>query len=331
MAVQEFIEERTEARPDRRSTERQRQYWERPRQHSTKENGDGTAKGLGWFSIGLGLTELVAPGLVATIAGTRNRSGLIRFYGLREIACGLGILTQPRNAGWLWARVCGDAVDLATLGAAMASRHSDTGRNVFAIASVAGVTVADLISASKLSAQSQARTSRVSARIVLNRPPEEVYSFWRDFQNLPRFMQDLESVRVIDNTRSHWTARVPDGPALEWDAEVTTDQPNRLISWRSLPDSSIETSGTVRFQPAPGNRGTLLAVEMRFNLAAGRTGLTLPKLFGAIPERMIHENLRRLKQVLEAGEIATTAGQPFGPRTPIGRMAESLENAISGR
>jgi hypothetical protein len=108
------------------------------------------ARFLGWFSIGLGLAEVLAPRAVAEVSGVRSR-GLLQFYGLREIAAGVGILTSPRPAGWLWGRVAGDALDLATLGAAM-TRPEDAGRALAAAVAVAGVTALDVICATQLSA-----------------------------------------------------------------------------------------------------------------------------------------------------------------------------------
>ena len=110
------------------------------------------AKGLGWFSLALGLTELIEPRVVAWLAGTKNHSSLIRAYGLREIAAGAGILGTDRRAGWLWSRVAGDAIDLASLVQVLASQRRGRGRAAFSIAAVAGVTALDVLCARRLSA-----------------------------------------------------------------------------------------------------------------------------------------------------------------------------------
>ncbi|HEX8687770.1 MAG TPA: SRPBCC family protein, partial [Pyrinomonadaceae bacterium] len=159
------------------------------------------ARGLGWFSIGLGLAELLAPRGVAKVAGMRGNTALIRLFGLREIASGVAIFAQgrrPKEA--LWARVAGDALDLACLGAAYATPENDKARLTFATANVLAVTALDVLCAQQLSADEDgARTQRgkvpVNKSIVVNASAEEVYSYWRDLENLPRFMRYLESVQ----------------------------------------------------------------------------------------------------------------------------------------
>ncbi|WP_406696340.1 SRPBCC family protein [Singulisphaera sp. Ch08] len=103
----------------------------------------------------------------------------------------------------------------------------------------------------------------VTGSITINRPAEELYRFWRNFENLPRIMTHLESVQVTGDRRSHWKAKAPVGSTVEWDAEITEDRPNELIAWRSLEGADVENSGAVRFVPAPGGRGTEVHVEMR--------------------------------------------------------------------
>jgi uncharacterized membrane protein len=137
----------------------------------------------------------------------------------------------------------------------------------------------------------------------VNRPVSEVYSFWHDFQNLPRFMTHLESVQVLGPRRSHWVAVGPAGIRVEWDAETVEDRPNELIAWRSLPGSDVETSGWVRFKPAPGNRGTEVVVEMRYDPPGGVIGATMAKLFGEAPEQIVTRDLIAFKNVMEVGEV----------------------------
>src|SRR5579884_3172704 len=158
-------------------------------------NENKIARFLGWFSIGLGAAELLTPGVVARLSGTRNHDTLIRSYGVRELAAGVGILTMRRPAGWLWARVAGDAVDLATLGVALGNRRNNRAMGATALASVAGITALDVICAQKMSAEGLGR-GRIEASVIVNRPPEECYRFWRNFENLPRFLEYLDSVRI---------------------------------------------------------------------------------------------------------------------------------------
>ncbi|HWP42436.1 MAG TPA: SRPBCC family protein [Blastocatellia bacterium] len=260
------------------------------------------ATALGWFSIGLGLAEVLAPrGLARLIGLGDDHPVLFRLLGLREIASGVGILTARRPAGWLWSRVAGDAMDLSLLGAALASDDSDRGRVAAATAAVAGVTSLDLLCAQKLSRDS-GRAVRVET-ITINRPPEEVYGFWRDFQNLPRFMSHLESVRVIDGKRSHWVARAPAGMTVEWDAEIIEDAPNEVIAWRSLEGSGVPNAGSVRFSPAPGGRGTELRVQIEYEPPAGAIGAQIAKLTGEEPGQQLKGDLYRFKQVMETGEV----------------------------
>ena len=127
-------------------------------------------QGLGWFSIGLGLAEIFAPGAVSALIGVRDGTKartILRLYGLRELAAGIGIFSQPRPAGWLWARVAGDAVDLTTLLNALGGRGNDTGRVAFGITSVVGVTIADVYCARALDEQRrQSGESREDTRVA---------------------------------------------------------------------------------------------------------------------------------------------------------------------
>ncbi|MBX6332726.1 MAG: DUF2892 domain-containing protein [Gemmatimonadaceae bacterium] len=159
-----------------------------------------------------------------------------------------------------------------------------------------------------------ARPIEVERSVTISRPREEVYRFWRDFTNLPRVMQHLESVTVLDDRRSHWAAKAPVGRPVEWDAEIVDDVPNERIAWRSVRDSGLDTSGWVRFADAPGGRGTTVLAQFRYGAPAGKLGVAVATLLGENPEQQVREDLRHLKQVLEAGEIPTTEGQPTGPR-----------------
>ncbi|NJL85069.1 MAG: cyclase [Leptolyngbyaceae cyanobacterium SM1_1_3] len=153
---------------------------------------------------------------------------------------------------------------------------------------------------------------RVEKTVTINRSAPELYSFWRDLENLPRFMQHLRSVTVLDDRRSHWVANLPLNQTIEWDAVIINDEPNHLIAWASAPNAEIENSGFVRFQPATGNRGTEVKVVMEYQPPGGLLAAAIAKLFGEEPEQQIGDELSRFKQLMEAGEIATVAGQPQG-------------------
>jgi uncharacterized membrane protein len=148
--------------------------------------------------------------------------------------------------------------------------------------------------------------------LTINRPPEELYRFWRNFENLPTIMQHLESVTVQDNKRSHWVVKGPGGKRLEWDAEIVNDKPGQLIAWQSCKGSDVDHWGVVRFVPAPGGRGTHVTVELEYEPIGGAFGVTVAKLFGEEPGQQIAEDLRRFKQLMEVGEVPTTEGQPRG-------------------
>ena len=282
-----------------------------------RPNEEKIALGLGWFSIGLGVAEIMVPRSLAKLIGLRgNPSGLLRMLGAREITNGIGILTgrQP-NANWMWSRVGGDAIDLALLGAAFRSRRSNRNKLAMATAAVVGVTALDAICSQRLSRLNGARGAgvvRVAQAVTINRSPEEIYRHWRDFQNLPRFMKHLESVRATGDRRSHWVAKAPSGRTVEWDAEITQDRPNELIAWRSLEGSDVDSVGYVRFERAPGGRGTVVRMEKRYRPPAGMAGATVAKLLGEGLEREIKNGLRRFKQIMEVGEIITTEGQSAG-------------------
>jgi uncharacterized membrane protein len=149
----------------------------------------------------------------------------------------------------------------------------------------------------------------VRESIRLEVPLDEVYQFWRRLDNLPSFMPHLHSVTESDGSgRSHWVARGPAGVRVEWDAEIINEVENTLIAWRSLPDSDVVTAGSVNFDRVRGERATEVTVNMQYSPPAGRGGAAVAWLFGRAPSQTIREDLRRLKQLLEAGEIARATG-----------------------
>jgi uncharacterized membrane protein len=153
---------------------------------------------------------------------------------------------------------------------------------------------------------------KVEKTVTINKPAEELYSFWRNFENLPHFMKHLKHVTVINDKRSHWIATAPMGASVEWDAEIVNEQENRLIAWVSVEGADVDNTGFVRFQPAPGGRGTEVKVVIEYNPPGGAVTSTIAKLFGEEPKQQIGDDLHRFKMLMEAGEIATTEGQPRG-------------------
>jgi uncharacterized membrane protein len=276
------------------------------------------SRALGWLSVGLGLAQIAAPGALARAIGMPERPTVMRAFGLREIASGIGILAGRRPAAWLWARVAGDALDLAALGAALGSPRARQNRIVAAAVAVAGVSALDVLCSREISRSPDRRTRSsgasqdvaVAKTVNVDRAPEDLYRFWRDFPNLSRIMKHVESVEVLGDRRTRWRVRGPAGQPVEWEAEIAEDRPGEVISWRSLPASAVETSGSVRFARASGGRGTAVRVEMRYRPPGGAVSALFAKLLGMAPEQALRIDLMRWKQLMETGEIATTEGQP---------------------
>ena len=273
------------------------------------------ARALGWFSLGLGVTEIIVPGTIARVAGMDGKRGVIRALGIREIAHGVGILSRRKPTGWLWSRVFGDVIDLVVLGKAAAVPDANKIRLAAAAATVAGVTVLDFNAGRQLTRVADDIEDdfvHATHAILIGRPAEEIYKFWRDFKNLPQIMDHLKSVDVIDDRHSRWVAKGPAGKRIEWQSEISADRPNELIAWSSIEGSSLENSGSVSFEQAPGGRGTLVRVELTYFPPGGPLGATIARLLGEEPRLQLKDDLRHLKQLLETGEVVTTEGQSAG-------------------
>jgi uncharacterized membrane protein len=171
------------------------------------------------------------------------------------------------------------------------------------------------------------RGIHVENAFLINCSPEDLYRFWRNFENLPQIMTHVESVNVLDERRSHWVARLPriaGGKRLEWDAEIARDDANSLIAWRSVEGSEVETSGQVRFAPAVADRGTEVHAFINYVPPGGILAQWLAPLFSKASKRMIREDMRNFKRLMETGEIPTIIGQPHGTCTGQGeRYTES--------
>lgn len=296
--------------------------------HKNKgQNGtENLANALGWLSLGLGIASIAMPSEVARCIGVsddeRSRE-VLRMVGIREIISGVGILSQPRPAGWLMSRVAGDMMDLALLGKALQRPDASQPRVAATTAAVVGITALDLVASQMMGQEKsgwQGRSREGSTRVqslTIYRPIEEVYGFWRNFENLPRFMNKLKSVRDLGNGRSHWAAEGPGGTIVEWDAETVEDRPNEMIAWRSLPGSMVHHSGRVWFRRPPNREGTEVRVEMEFCPPGGVMGEMVAKVFGKDPGQQIKEDLGVFKQVLETGEKVVSEGIiGTGPRFP---------------
>jgi uncharacterized membrane protein len=308
------------------------------RGHHPDERPNRISLGLGLFSIGLGMAELLAPRTLIRSIGVRDddtSEAALRACGVREIANGVAILAQPDRARWLWARVGGDGIDLALLGSAIRSADEGRTRGTAAAAAVIGVTALDILAAQHLSAPKarawgrSPRAVRVEKAVTINRPIEQAYKVWRDFENLPRFMRHLEAVEILSDTRSRWRAKAPGGLTVEWEAEILEDRPDEWIAWRSLEGSGVRNSGSVRFARAPGARGTEVRVQVQYEPPAGAAGRSIAWLFGEEPEQQIADDLRRFKQMLEAGEIPVSDGPGLWRPAQPAERPETLK-ALAG-
>ena len=156
---------------------------------------------------------------------------------------------------------------------------------------------------------------RVHKTVTVAKPVEEVYAFWRQLDNLPLFMEHLESVTITGEKTSHWVARAPRNQKVEWDAEIINEIPGELIAWRSTEGADIPNAGSVRFETLPAGRGTRVTVNLEYDPPAGILGAIIAKMFGEEPNQQVRDDLRRFKNLMEAGEIPTVEGQPQGNKT----------------
>ena len=165
--------------------------------------------------------------------------------------------------------------------------------------------------------------------VTVNRTPDEVYAFWRNLANLPKFMSHLASVEVLDGERSHWIADGPAGSRVAWDAVITDDRPNELIAWSSMPDSELLNSGRVEFTRSSDSTATEVRITLRYAPPSGKVGAALAKLLGADPAAMIAEDLRHFQQIMETGEIVSArkdAGD--GPEATKPRFAWGARDRV---
>ena len=142
--------------------------------------------------------------------------------------------------------------------------------------------------------------------VTINKPVAEVFGYFRDFANLPHFMENVESITVLDDKRSHWVVKAPGKTTVEWDARVTAEEPNRFIEWTSEEGASVPNSGRVEFENKPG-RGTVVTATIAYDPPAGIIGKIVAKMFQREPAIQARRDLRRFKQLMETGEVATPA------------------------
>jgi uncharacterized membrane protein len=293
-------------------------------------DGRSLASFLGLVSVALGAAELLAPRRVARAIGLRPSAAtttILRGMALRELASGAGILSHPESKEWVGTRVAGDVVDLAALGFGLVKSERPL-RTLLASAAVLGIAALDVLATEQLAEARKSPTgesipgasSRVLRSITIGCARAEAYALWRDFTRFPQFMEGIESVEELGNGRSQWRARGPAGTSVEWESEIVADEPNSLIAWKSVGASAIHHSGTVRFAEAPRGLGTVVTVEMRYAPPGGKIAAGLLKLFRKEPGQQVGDDLRRLKQVLELGEVLlsdASSGATPRPAQPL--------------
>lgn len=153
---------------------------------------------------------------------------------------------------------------------------------------------------------------RIHRSIIIDRSPAEIYTFFRNFSNLPYFMKDLVSLTVRSETVSHWVVQLEHGPKVEWDAEIIEEKYAEMIAWKTIGKTEVQQAGSIWFSKAPHERGTIVRLHMAYTIPAGRVGKIATQLVGEDPDSIILTNLSRLKAYLETGEVPTTKGQPSG-------------------
>ena len=277
-----------------------------------------TSRLLGLAGLGLGGALLGDPAGVARMTGVDDSPtavGVLTAVGARELLAVPGLLAgRPR---WSWLRVAGDAMDLTAMGIALSNRRGERRRRMRnAMIAVGGLVAADVITAlvSLRSRGASATAVSVSAATTVNKPPQEVYAFWRDLEHLPEFMAHVREVTTTDGgRRSHWVAEAPVRGTVAWDAEIVEDSPGSALRWRSTDRAEIPNEGSVEFAPAPGGRGTEVRVHLAYAQPGGRAGRVVAKLLGEAPDQQIRDDLTRFKQVMETGQVVRSEGTPEGP------------------
>ncbi|MEO8698804.1 MAG: SRPBCC family protein [Kofleriaceae bacterium] len=261
------------------------------------------ARGLGWFSVGLGIAELTMPRQIARLVGAHPGPGsstMIRMMGVRELLNGIAVLTSPRTPVPLWARVAGDAIDLAALGLAALSPESNRLQLAGAAAAVAGVAALDVVAARATQQAYYEANQPVIYSVTINKPPREVYDFYRQLDQLPLFMDYLESVTETDTLTSHWVAKLPLGKTIEWDAAIIEDTPGEVLAWHTTNDSAFALDGRVTFTQTPGRDMTEVRVEMKLGFLGSEPSAMIARF---LTKPQVKGDLRRLKQVIETGEV----------------------------
>ena len=232
--------------------------------------------------------EYPADAIDRRVRSGRNISEMERWM---SIAAGTGLalygMSRRRGRGWVLAALGGMLVQRG------ASGHCHT-YDLFGI-NTAGT------GGDTRHALGGSRGVNVEERVIINRPREELYRFWRNLENLPRFMSHLESVERITDTLSRWRAEGPGRTTVEWNAEIINEVEHSIIAWRSIEGSDVASAGSVHFDPAGAGR-TLVRVRLQYSPPGGKAGAALATLVGKDAASQIREDLMRFKQMTESGD-----------------------------
>ncbi|MDG4824989.1 SRPBCC family protein [Asanoa sp. WMMD1127] len=279
------------------------------------------------MSLGLGVAQLAAPDTMRRISGVDDSAtsrAVVPLVGARELVHAAGLLTSRRKGAWTWSRVLGDAMDLTALGMAIAHRDGQRQRRLVGVTGmILGITVLDVLTAVQATRARETvvppgtrkgGSMELTATTTIRQPVHVVYEFWRDLENLPTFMAHLERVRVTGDRTSRWSAAAPFGTDVAWDAEIIEDVAAEVVAWRSTGDADVPNTGAVRFVRAPDGVSTEVHVVLAYDIPGGAIGKAVARYFGEEPHQQLDDDLRRLKQVLETGEVVRSDGAPWGKR-----------------
>jgi uncharacterized membrane protein len=184
---------------------------------------------------------------------------------------------------------------------------SNTGRQMLLYRALG---VSTVTGGARRGAGAPADASEVERAITVGKSADELYRYWREPRNLSRIMGHFAEVTAVSEDRAHWSARGPLGRSMEWDSRVVEDRPGELLRWESLEGAELPNEGSVRFRPAPGDRGTEVSLRFRFDPPAGRLGDAASRLLVAASSALVARALRRSKSLIETGEIPTTEHNP---------------------
>jgi uncharacterized membrane protein len=316
-------------------------------------NEQRIAQGLGAMSLGLGAVSVVAPDAVCRaigIAPTADRTTLARVVGVREFGHAALLLGNRDPAPGAWSRVGGDLLDIGLMVIALGSprvRRDRVTTVILGLVAITAIDVAASVVTSRASSNGNGsysgngtgrmpdqahQTGRpVRQSITVDRSPDEAYAYWRKLEQLPTFMEHLESVESRPDGTSHWKAKAPLGTSVEWDAEIIEDQPGQRIAWRSIEGSGIKNGGSVEFRRAPKDQGTEVVVEMSYEPPAGQLGAVVAKLLGEEPDIQVSDDLRRFKQLLEVGEVVRSDATIVGRRGQRPAQPMETRQAVEAR